>query len=629
MSTGGFRRKLTAILSADVKGYSRLMGQDEAATVRTLTAYREVMSTLIQHHRGRVVDSPGDNLLAEFPSVVDAVQCAVEIQQVLRVRNAQLPEDRRMRFRIGINLGDVIEEEDRLYGDGVNIAARLEALAEPGGICISGTVYEHIRSKLTLWNEYLGEHSVKNIVEPVRVYRVLTEPEAAARAGRGKWGGLGRWRWAVVAIVAVLVVGAGAFMAWDFALRPSPPAEAIPEQIPTLELPDEPSVAVLPFANMSGDPEQEYFSDGITEDLITDLSKISGLFVIARNSAFVYKGEAVNIQEVGHALGVRYVVEGSVRKANGRVRITAQLLDATTGGHLWADRYDRDLEDVFAVQDEVVEKIVTALAVTMTEDEQERLLQDETGNLEAYDYTKRGWWHKHQFTQQDLQQARLMFERAIELDPQSAEAYTVLGFTYYEEWALLWTQDPQSLDRAYELGEKAISLDESESAAHSLLGHVYLWRGQHEQAITHLERAIALDPNNADHIRDLGEVLMFAGRPEEAITLVERAMRLNPHYPVTYPFALGTAYSSLERYEEAIAAHKEALTLNPFFFYSHVSLAAVYIGTGQEEVARHHLEEALKINPQLSLEVMGERLPFKDQEIPLMFLEGLREAGLD
>jgi adenylate cyclase len=629
MSTEGFRRKLAAILSADVKGYSRLMGQDEAATVRTLTDYREVMTTLIQHHHGRVVDSPGDNLLAEFPSVVDAVLCAVEIQQVLKARNARLPEDRRMEFRIGINLGDVIAEEGRLYGDGVNIAARLEALAEPGGICISGTVYEHIQNKLTLWNEYLGEQTVKNIAEPVRVYRIVMDLGAEAGKDREGRGRLTRWQWAVLAVASVLVLGAGAYGIQELVLRPYPPAEAVPKQIPALELPDEPSVAVLPFENMSVDPEQEYFSDGITEDLITDLSKISGLFVIARNSAFAYKGQAVNIQEVGQDLGVRYVVEGSVRKANGTVRITAQLLDATTGGHLWADRYDRDLEDVFAVQDDVVAKIVSALAVTLTEDEQERLLQEETGILEAYDYTKRGWWHKHQFTEQDLQQSRHMFEQAIELDPQLAEAYTGLGFTYYEEWALLWTQDPQSLDRAYELGEQAIALDESFSAAHSLVSHVLLWRMQHDEAIAHLERAIALDPNNADHLRDLGETLMFAGRPEEAIGLIEKAMRLNPHYPVTYPFALATAYATLERYDEAIAAHEEALDLNPFFFYSHVALAAIYSGTGQEEMSRHHLDEALKINPQLSLEIIGQRLPFRDQETKRLFLEGLRAAGMD
>jgi adenylate cyclase len=380
---------------------------------------------------------------------------------------------------------------------------------------------------------------------------------------------------------------------------------------------------------MSVDPEQEYFSDGITEDLITDLSKVSGLFVIARNSAFVYKETAVDIRDVGRALGVRYVVEGSVRKANGRVRITAQLLDVMTGGHLWAERYDRDVHDVFAVQDEVVEKIVSALAVRLTEDEEERLTEGETDNLEAYEYAKRGWWHKHQFTRLDLEQAKRMFEHAIELDPELAVAYTGLGFTYYEQWAQLWTQDPESLDRAYELGEKAISLDETQSAAHSLLGHVYLWWGQHEEAITHLERAIELDPNNADHIRDLGEVLTFAGRAEECLAMVEKAMRLNPHYTVTYPFALGTAYATLGRYEEAIAAHEEALALNPFFFFSHVVLASIYGGAGEEEVAAHHVEEALKINPQLSLEVITERLPFTDEGVPQGFLEGLRQAGLD
>jgi adenylate cyclase len=562
--------------------------------------------------------------------VVDAVQCAVEIQQVLKSRNARLSEDRRMEFRIGINLGDVIEEEGRLYGDGVNIAARLEALAEPGGICISGTVNEHIRNKLTLWNEYLGEHSVKNIMQPVRVYRVVMESGGAGEAGWGKRGRLRRWRWALLATVAVLFLGAGALVVWRSALRPSAPTmEGVPRRAAALELPDVPSVAVLPFANMSVDPEQEYFSDGITEDLIIDLSKISGLFVIARNSTFVYKGRAVDIQEVGRSLGVRYVVEGSVRKANGRVRITAQLLDTMTGGHLWADRYDRDVRDVFAVQDEVVEKIVAALAVRLTQDESERLTEDETDSLEAYEYAKRGWWHKHQFTRLDLEQSRRMFEQAIELDPQLAVAYTGLGFVYYEQWAQLWTQDPESLDRAYELGEKAISLDESESAAHSLLGHVHLWRGQHEEAIAELERAIALDPNNADHIRDLAEVLTFAGRAEEAIVLLEKAMRLNPHYPVTYPFALGTAYATLGQYQEAIAAHEEALTLNPFFFYSHVVLASIYGGAGEEELAAHHVEEALKINPHLSLEVIRERLPFRDEEIPEGFLEGLRDAGLD
>ena len=638
MSIEGFKRKLTAILSADVKGYSRLMGEDEAATVRTLTAYREVITTLVEHRRGRVVDSPGDNILAEFASVVDAVRCAVEIQQVLKARNAQLPENRRMEFRIGINLGDVIEEEGRIYGDGVNIAARLEGLAEPGGICISGTVYEHVRSKLTLWNEYLGEHSVKNIVEPVRVYRVLLEPEAAAEARAEKRVGPRRWQWAVVAAVAALVLGAGGFAIWNVYLRRSSPspAEVASQQTPTLELPDKPSVAVLPFDNMSGDPEQEYFSDGLTEDLITDLSKISGLFVIARNSVFVYKGQAVDIQEVGQELGVRYVVEGSVRKANGTVRITAQLIDASTGGHLWAERYDRDLEDIFALQDDVVAQIVAALAVTLTEDEQASLVQSETDDLEAYDYAQRGWWYYHQLTRETNDQARVMFERAIDLDPQYAGAHAGLGFTYYEEWAELWSQDPQSLERALELATQALALDDSHAGAYTLLSHVYLWRMQHEQAIAELERALALEPNNADYHRDLAEVLVFAGRPEEAVGLVEDAMRLNPRYPATYPFTLGFAHAYLgfennspEHHEQAIAALKEAIEINPNLFGSHLIIAYAYQETGQEEEARNHIAQALEINPQLSVEALRGRIPFKDQGLPEAITDALRKAGLN
>src|SRR6266849_134268 len=343
-------RKLAAILSADVKGYSRLMGEDEVATIRTLTTYREVMSTFIRRYRGRVVDSPGDNLLAEFASVVDAVQCAVETQRELTARNADLPPERKMEFRIGINLGDVIVEGERIYGDGVNLAARLEGLAEAGGICISGIVYDQVETKLNSLNlgyKYLGEQTVKNIAKPVPVYRVQMEPgQSSSSASR--------------------------------------------EKIPTLALPDKPSIAVLPFANMSGDPEQEYFSDGITEDLITDLSKLSGLFVIARNSVFTYKGTAVDVGEVSRRLGVRYVVEGSVRKAGNRVRINAQLVDATTGGHLWAERYDRELQDMFALQDEVKQKIVFALKIQLLPEERVRFHQAPTNNLEAYDSFLRG-----------------------------------------------------------------------------------------------------------------------------------------------------------------------------------------------------------------------------------------------
>ncbi|MBI3304547.1 MAG: hypothetical protein HYZ72_20990, partial [Deltaproteobacteria bacterium] len=351
-------RKLTAILSADVQGYSRLMGQDEEATIRTLTAYREVMATLIRQYRGRVVDSPGDNLLAEFASVVDAVQCAVEIQQALKARNTELPLERKMEFRLGLNVGDVVVEGERLYGDGVNIAARLENLAEPGGICISGTVYDQVETKLALEYEHLGEQTVKNIVKPVRVYRVRMEPPSPG--------------------------------------QPQGVAPTISQ--PGLPLPDKPSLAVLPFVNLSSDPEQEYFSDGMTEDLITDLSKLSGLFVIARNSVFTYKGKAVKVEEVGRELGVRYVLEGSVRRADDRVRITAQLVDATTGYHLWAERYDRELKDIFALQDEITQKIVFALKVKLTKEEQERFRRYPTDNLEAYDSFLHGLEYFYRYT---------------------------------------------------------------------------------------------------------------------------------------------------------------------------------------------------------------------------------------
>ena len=377
MAEEKFRRKLTAILSADVAGYSRLMGEDEEATVRTLTSYREIMSTLIQKHQGRVVDSPGDNLLAEFASVLDAVRSAVEIQEELRARNAQLPDDRKMEFRIGINLGDVIEEGERIYGDGVNIAARVEGLAEPGGICISGTVYEHIKDKLALWEEYLGKHAVKNIKEPVRVYRVRMEPGP-------KTPKVSLWRRKTVLAgalaVLVAIIGVGI---WNFYFRP-PPIEPASVEKMAFPLPDKPSIAVLPFVNMSGDPKQEFFSDGLTEDLITALSKVPNIFVVARNSTFTYKGKPVRVQQVAEDLGVRYVLEGSIQKAGDRVRITAQLIDAITGRHLWAERYDRDLKDIFALQDEITVKILNALRVKLTDGTYASLTEKGTNNLEAY-----------------------------------------------------------------------------------------------------------------------------------------------------------------------------------------------------------------------------------------------------
>jgi adenylate cyclase len=371
MNQEGTKRKLAAILSADVKGYSRLMSQDERSTIRTLKAYKEAMSSLIEEYKGRVVDAPGDNLLAEFGSVLDAVNCAVEIQRELAERNAELPPGRQMEFRIGINLGDIVVEERRIYGDGVNIAARLESLAEGGGICIAGTVHDHVKNKLGLEYEYLGEQAVKNIPEPVHVYRVLSFPGAAAhRVVTAKEKEGRKWRNTALTALAVVIVAAGGVLIWNLFMRPTPPTvEPASVERMAFPLPDKPSIAVLPFVNMSQDRGQEYFSDGLTEEIISGLSRVPKLFVIARNSTFTYKGKPVKVQQVSEELGVRYVLEGSLRKAGDRVRITAQLVDATTGGHVWSERYDRDLKDIFAIQDDITMKIITAMEVKLTEGE--------------------------------------------------------------------------------------------------------------------------------------------------------------------------------------------------------------------------------------------------------------------
>ncbi len=582
MPEESFKRKLAAILSADAKGYSRLMAQDETATVQTLTAYREFISTLIQKHRGRVVDSPGDNLLAEFVSVVDAVESAVEIQKELKAKNAELPENRRMEFRIGINLGDLIEEGNQIYGDGLNIAARIEGLAEAGGICISGTVYDQVKNKLDLGYEYMGEQSVKNLAEPVRVYWVEMKAKSSVP-----------------------------LMGREFKMF------------------DKPSIAVLPFVNMSGDAEQEYFSDGITEDIITGLSKVSGLFVIARNSTFTYKGKSVNVQKVGRELGVRYVLEGSVRKMGNRVRITAQLVDATTGGHLWAERYDRDLEDIFVLQDEVTQQVVSLLAVKVTEDE--AIIQSckckQPCNIEAYDAYLRGLQYLSRFTKEANTQAQEMFEKSIDLASHFVLAHSRLGETHLNEWIFGWTQNPQSLEKAFELVKMTIALDDSLSEPYNLLGHVHLWKGQHERAIAELQKATSLDPNNADGFAGLGSILNWAGRPEEALGVVKKAMHLNPTYPVYYLWSLGHAYFLMERYEAAVEAFKKAVNLNPNFQPAHFFLAACYSSLDRQTDAAA-AAEVIKINPKFNLEHYAKTLPYKNKADKERYIAALRKAGL-
>jgi adenylate cyclase len=558
------------------------MGDDELATVRTLEAYRELIGEVIRNYSGRVVDSPGDNVLAEFASLVDAVEAAVEIQQELKAKNAELPENRRMEFRIGINLGDVIEGGERIYGDGVNIAARLEALAEGGGICVSGTTFDQVDGKLKLQFEYLGEQAVKNIAKPVRVYRVKMEAESV-----------------------------------------------VSEVSKSLELPDKPSIAVLPFVNMSGDAEQEYLSDGITEEIITGLSKIPKIFVIARNSTFTYKGKPVKVQKVSKELGVQYVLEGSVRKAGNRIRITAQLVDAITGHHLWAERYDRDLDDIFALQDEITMKILTALQVKLTEGQQARVFSKGTDNLEAY----LNWLQAHEywlsFNEDDNTLARQFAEDAIALDQDYAAAHTTLGWTHAMDARGGWSKSPdKSLLLAEKLAQKALALDDKLYEAHLLLGFIYLMKCEYEKAIAEQEQAIALNPNQADNHAHLGMSLVFACKPDEAIVSLKKAIRLNPVPPSYYFVKLGRAYRIRQQYEAAISAYKKAATRNPNDLFVYVDLAATYILVGNEEKARNAAAEVLKRHPKFSIEHFVKSIPFKKQSENDLLVKALRKAGL-
>ena len=626
MTQKGFKRKLTAILSADVIGYSRLMRDDEDATVSDLAAHRVLVTVIIQQYNGRVVDSPGDNILAEFASVVDAVNGAIKIQHEIKKRNTDTPRDRRMEFRIGINLGDVIGEDERIYGDGVNIAARVEGLATAGGIAISGTVYEHIKDKLSLGYHYLGEQNVKNIPEPVRVYRILTDPKEAGKMIGAEKPNAGKWRWAVPAAIAITILVVGSISIWNVFLRSANEVSSL-EKL-ALPLPDKPSIAVLPFENLSDDPEQDYFSDGLTEDLITDLSKISGLFVIARNSSFAYKGKAVNIAVVGRELGVQYILEGSVRKAGDTVRITAQLVDTTTGGHLWAHRYDRELKDIFTLQDDVTQKIVAALAVKVTEDEQKRLLRRYTDNMEAYDYYMRGLEYFSKLTKETNILARQMLQRAIDLDPQFAAAYALLGLAHSQDWTQGWSQGPQPLEHAFELAQKAIALDETLPLGYAILGEVYLHKKKHEKAIAAQPKAIALSPNDADGIGGLGGILTWAGRPEETIGLAKKAMRLNPMYPTEYLWNLGHAYYMMGRIEEAVETLNRARDRSPEYIPVIAYLAASYAELGRMEEARTQAAQFIRLSPRIPLDAWRHRLPYKDKKATDRFISSCRKAGI-
>jgi adenylate cyclase len=506
----------------------------------------------------------------------------VEIQKQLNKENERLVEDKKLKFRIGVNIGDIVQDGDRIYGSGVNVAARIEGIANPGGICVSRNVYNQVKDKLDFTFEYVGEHEAKNIREPVSVYKVLMDSES--------------------------------------------PKPLVDEP---LELPDKPSIAVLPFVNMSGDPGQEYFSDGLTEQIINGLCKVLNLFVIARNSSFAYKGKSVNIQQVGKELGVRYILEGSVQKAADRVRITAQLIDTTTGYHLWSENYDRDLSDIFALQDEITLKIIEALHIKLTSGEQARIWEAANTNIQAYDKFVRGIECFWRFNEKENRQARHFFEEAINIDKDYALPYNLLGFAHMLDFALGWSKSPiESFEHAEKNVAKALALNDSIDLPHGLLGWIYLFKRQHDEAIKAGERAIELNPNGAQAHVHLAFILIYSDKIELAIKLLKRAFRLNPIPPSYYYDCLGIAYRVNGQYEKAIEMCKKALSISPDNLSAYVTLAASCSPINRNEDASKAIEEILRIQPAFSLEYLANTLPYKNQEKLDKFINALRKAGL-
>jgi adenylate cyclase len=544
------QRKLAAILSADVAGFSRLMGEDEAATVRTLGTCRNLVADVIAKHRGRVVDMPGDNVLAEFISAVDAVQAAAAMQAQLTECNATLPEPRRMTFRIGVNLGDVIEDEGRIYGDGVNIAARVQTLAEPGGICISGKVHEEVRRKLDAGFVDLGEHELKNIAGPIRIFRMQGANQRQAAA------------------------------------------------VPALRA--KPSLFVHPFANMSGEAEQEFFADGLTEDIITELSRFRELFVISRNTSFKYKGRPLDVQNVAKELGVQYVVEGSVRKAGNRVRITVQLIDAETDRHIWAERYDRELADIFAIQDEVTGAIVCTLPGRVEAATRDRAARKPTDNMAAYECVLAARVLHHRSKREDCAQALRLIDRAIELDPDYAHAHAWRACILGQQWIYGWCDDKEATwNGVREELTIALSLDDNDNDVHRILAALNINQNEFDKAAYHQARALSLNPNDDLIVVQQGELLTWLGQPEQGIDWIRKAMRLNPYHPARFWYHLGRAFFAARHYAEAIEAVQH---IDSPDHVHHALLAGSHAQMGNAAAAARHAGEVLKRMPEFHVD---------------------------
>jgi adenylate cyclase len=619
-------RKLAAILCADVYGYSRLMGDDEEATLRTLTSHRRLIDSSIERHHGRFVNSAGDSVLAEFASVVEAVNCAVAIQSGLKAENASLPSKRRMEFRIGVNLGDVMAEGEQIYGDGVNVAARLENLAEPGGICISGTVHDQVRDKLALGYADLGEQAVKNIARPVRVWRVLLDGAAPTRPASRRLP-LRFRRAGLFSVVGLAIVIATIVIVQRVSLKPQQTQAAIPPQEkPALTLPDMPSIAVLPFTNLSGDPKQEYFSDGISDQLINSLSRLPGLFVIARNSSFSYKGKDIKEDQIGKELGVKYVLEGSVRKAADQVRIGVELVDASSGTEKWSEEYNRPLKDIFAVQDEIVGKVVTTLGLLLKLGGMKMLglATRSTDNVEAFDDLLRAIDYYFRFTKDDNGKARRWFEKAVELDPQFAYAYAWLAGTYRLDVLFRWSEHPGvDLAKSSEFAQKALALDDSNAAALTVLCYVDFLQRRYDPAVADGERAVAINPNCAGCYEALSTALSGSDKPEEALAAAEKAVRLDPATRDFYGYFVAVPLVMMGRYHEAVPLLQRTLAVFPNQVWARAVLVVAYSELGRADDARREAAEVKRISPQFA---MGEIN--KEASVNERWESDLRKAGL-